>query len=120
MELIVDEKLRPLPDGTDRPDEYPFAVLFGRAVRRTAVIEPPRGIPSLSAVNHPAIVQAEEKRVAVLRARTSVSPLRPLPRDELTLVFENQHPGLDIGEREDAAAMYGRIANDDTTHDCMV
>jgi hypothetical protein len=37
----------------------------------------------------------------------------------MPFVFENQHPGLDIGEREHAAAMYGRIANDDTTHDCI-
>jgi hypothetical protein len=106
MKLIVDEMLRPLPDGTNRPDEYPFAVRFGRAVRRAAVIEPPRRIPSLSAVNHPAVVQAEKEGMATILARTCIRPLRTLPRDELALVFENQRPGLDICELENAAARY--------------
>ena len=33
--------------------------------------------------------------------------------------FAQDCPGLDIGEREDAAAMYGGTANDDTAHNSM-
>ena len=118
LELIIDEKLRPFRHGTDRPDEHPFAVQFGLAVRRTAMIEPSRRIPTLSAINHTTVIKAEEKGMAIPRAGTRVSALCRPPRNELPFVFENQHPGLDIGEREHAAAMYGRIANGDTTHDC--
>ena len=83
------------------------------------MIEPPGGIPTLSAINHTTIIKAEEKGMAIPRAGTRVSALCRPPRNELPFVFENQHPGLDIGEREHAAAMYGRIANGDTTHDCI-
>jgi len=119
LQLIIDEKLRSFCHGADRPDEHTFAVPFGLAVRRTAMIEPSCRIPALSAINHTAVIKAEEKGMAVPGARTRVSALCRPPRNELPFVFENQHPGLDIGEREHAAAMYARIANDDTTHDCI-
>jgi hypothetical protein len=119
LQLIINQKLRPFPHVTDRPDEHPFPVLFGLTVRRTAVIEPPGGIPTLSAINHTTIVKAEEEGMAILDARTRMNSSRVLARNELAFVFENQHPGRDIGKREHAAAMYGRIANDDTTHDCI-
>jgi hypothetical protein len=119
LQLIVDEKLRPFFHVADRPDEHPFPVLFGLTVRRTAVIEPPGGIPTLSAINHPTVVKAEEEGMAILGARTRVSALRPLPRDERAFVFENRHPERDIGKRKYAAAMYWGIANDNTTHDCI-
>jgi len=119
LQLIVDEKLRPLRHGTDRPDEHPFAVPFGLAVWRTAMIEPSCRIATLSAINHTTVIKAEEKGMAILGAGTRVCALCRPPRNELPFVLENQRPGLDIGEREHAAAMYGRIANDDTTHDCI-
>src|SRR5579864_2157576 len=116
LQLIIDEKLRPFRHGTDRPDEHPFSVLFGLAVRRTAMIEPSCRISALSAINHTTIIKAEEKGMTIPGAGTRVSALCRPPRYELPFVIENQHPGLDIGEREHAAAMYGRIANRSEEH----
>jgi hypothetical protein len=83
------------------------------------MIEPSCRIATLSAINHTTVIKAEEKGMAILGAGTRVCALCRPPRNELPFVLENQRPGLDIGEREHAAAMYGRIANDDTTHDCI-
>ncbi len=80
------------------------------------MIQPPGGIPSLTTINYPAIVQPEIESVALLGGRACIGALCTPPRDELALVFENQCPRLDIGECEDTTAMYGGTANDDTAH----
>ena len=83
------------------------------------MIEPPGGIPALCTINDPAIVQPEIESVTLLSGGPCIGMLRTPPREKLALVFEYQCPGLDIGEREDAAAMYGGTANDDTAHNSM-
>jgi hypothetical protein len=119
LKLIVNEKFGALSDRTGRPDEYPVIVLFGLAVRCAAVIEPPGGIPSPGTIDHPRVIQGEEKRVAIFGTGKSVGLLRPLPRDEFAFIFEKVRAGLEIDPREDAAAMNGRVANNDTTHKCV-
>src|SRR6266702_5965055 len=116
LKLIVNEQFRALSDATGRPDEYPVIVLFSLAVRRTTVIEPPGGIASPGTIDHPRVIQREEKRVAVFGAGKSVGLLRLLPRDKCAFIFEKVRAGLEIDQRENAAAMNGRVANNDTTH----
>ncbi|BFG81171.1 hypothetical protein PTKU46_92050 [Paraburkholderia terrae] len=116
LKLIVNEKFRALSDGTGRPDEYPVDILFSLAVRRAAVIEPPGGIPSPGTIDHPRVIQREEKRVAVVGAGKSVGLLCLLPRDKCAFIFEKVRVGLEIDQRENAPAMNGRVANNDTTH----
>jgi hypothetical protein len=66
MQLIVDVRFSALPDGSGRPDEHPFTLLFGLAVWRAIMIEPPGGISSLRTINYPAIVQPEIESVSLL------------------------------------------------------
>ncbi|BBQ01404.1 hypothetical protein BSFA1_65320 (plasmid) [Burkholderia sp. SFA1] len=80
------------------------------------MIEPARGIAAPRAIDHAAVVETEEERVTVLRVRLLVHALRFLPRETQTLVFEQQRARGQIGESEDAPAMYGRGADSDSTH----
>ncbi len=90
---------------SDCSNEHPAPLLFRLTVRHATVVEPSRGIAPGRTVDHAAVVQIEEKGMAVGRARAFVATLRLPPGDKFAFVLDDRRASRNFCQREDAAAM---------------
>lgn len=73
LKAIVDENLRVDRDITKRANEHAAPIFFGFSIGAATVVDPARGISTVSAVDHAPIGQAKEKCVSVL-CRAALEP----------------------------------------------
>jgi hypothetical protein len=93
--LIVDEQFSARFDVAKCENEHATSDLFGLTVERATMIDPARRVPTLHTVDHPPIVEIEERGMSIFRGRSLVSALRFSPGQSLSLVLEQLLAGTD-------------------------